>query len=388
MQFIVLGSASTALAFIRHANKLNATSIIVDTEANIATHSRHCADFKCIDWDVQADLGARRCLEFLTGLARPGGDNYLIGTADRWLHFIVKQREQLERKFKVLQASNSVLSCCLDKLEFYRWCESNGFSVPRTQLDLANENWSAVEQQIPFPMLAKLSDKSSQDIDFPKTLNVENSEQLSELRNRALEGNFLNNLMISESLLNRRLIQCSVPFCSNGKAIISFVAVKERPEPQECKVGSYVTLQHRPDLEEITHQLIKKMDYYGYGELEILYDTETSQYFIIELNARPWTQLELSRMIGYNFLTFLLYDEKQKRRMLKEGTAWVCFRNDFSFFRRSLRNTKKNKFHEIAKFASSYLRVRSCCVFSAGDPKPSVSEASALFTMLIKKLRL
>jgi D-aspartate ligase len=314
----------------------------------------------------------------ITALANPHLKNYLIGTSDVWLPFIVRHRAQLERYFNVLQAPNEALDLCINKNKFYQWCEAHGFSVPRTLFGINHDTWHTIEQHIPFPLLVKLSNKGlRQDISFPKTLEIQTSKQLEQLRQQAFALNFVDELMISESLLNRRLIQFSLPFCCNGEGIISYEAIKERPAPQQCGVGTFVSTCHHPHLKEMCHQLLKKLNYYGFGELEVLYDQDQQQYFIIELNARPWTQMTLATAIGYNFLRFLLYKEEQHPPPAREGLAWLSFTEDLYHSYAALKKQPSCK--TIISYLLSLKRTRAFDYFSLADPFPATRETFIFF---------
>jgi predicted ATP-grasp superfamily ATP-dependent carboligase len=370
----VLGSSPTALAVVRDVHRLGGHAVVSDVIPGIAFHSRRCLSAIHFPGELSKPEHSEACLKRLIQAVESTFDNFLIATSDDWISFIIKFRDALEKHFTILHASNAVLKLCLNKGEFYHWCDQNAFLVPRTVYKLNEGSFDSIESDLQCPLMVKLSNRlEGGGIDFPKTREIRNSAELRQLRIQAIEGGFLDQLLISESLLDHHVVQYSVPFCRTRNVTVSYVARKERPHPRFCAVGTFVLCVDQPRVQFIAKRLVNMLGYYGVGELEILHDLKRDQLFIIELNARPWTQMSLSSFLGYEFIGSLITDAPPTRRpKRKTKGAWVSFYDDLYSFKLSLRLLfPDDRLKRILSYVLSLFHIRVFCYFCLRDPLPA-----------------
>lgn len=103
-------------------------------------------------------------------------------------------------------------------------------------------------------------------------------------------------------MLGRPLVQHSVGFARHGSHILTVVARKLRPLPEACGPGTLVETAENAAVDALACRVALLLDYQGIGEIEILEDTSSGEYFLIEVNPRPWLQFGLGAATGRDLL--------------------------------------------------------------------------------------
>jgi len=320
-RLIILGASVTALAVVRNAVVNRLEPVLLDTRDGIAFRSSLAQSVFCYG---NSD---NEVLQTLLDLARTGVCS-LIATSDRWIDFLMLNRSSLEQAYDtVLQASNDVLAICTDKLLFAHWCDENNVAAPR--LYRFDGQDLPPDSELNYPLLLRPY-KGVMNVGaggVPKAAEAADRTSLQQWLK--IFGDAGVQPIITQSLLGLGLTQYSVGLARNHERMVSFVAEKLRPVADQCAVGSYVVLRDNPAVEKLARDVAERLDYFGIAEFEILHAEETGDYYLIEINARPWIQYGLGPESGHDFLQVLLdgdsYDSKQER---KTGTYWIDFSDD------------------------------------------------------------
>ena len=362
-ELIILGSSETALGVVRNAYNINLKPVVFDSVSGIATKSVRARVV------LQEGRTWHELLDVLVDLGQ-GGSNYLVATSDDWLRFIVQHRTMLDRAYKfVFHPDNDVLTTCLQKQRFSMWCREHSLSIPKFYT--REELRQLISPSANFPMIIRPTETlhGETDQNIPKAIEVHDSRELQYWLERYDEEQL--EPFVCESLLGKDLTQYSVALARASEKMISFVSRKIRPGSEYCAVGSYVELCRNEEVERLAQKVFDLLNYYGIGEVEILYSGETGMYYIIEINARPWTQYSLSVASGNDFLQFMLdpdtYDESSE---IKEGKSWLDFRSDlYICFSRDKGMVRKGKV-SLFDYVVSLLRANVFMLFEFSDPRP------------------
>jgi predicted ATP-grasp superfamily ATP-dependent carboligase len=361
---VILGSTITALAVARHAWSLGLSAVIVDHKPGIACSSRLATH------RVHDDADEALNLQRLCSLG--GSRSYLIATDDNWLRFLVKHRSALDAGFdRVLHPANATIEVCLDKNKFAEWCQSLQMSSPSL--------WSPEQlddlSQLPLPVFIRPAQTRHHLAPgtVPKAVEATTEATLRDwlLRYRELGVTPL----VTESLLNRRLTQFSVPFASCDGALVSFVARKARPPADWSRVGTYVELSPQPEVEALARRAVKALNYRGIGEVEILHSEDDGKPYLIEINARPWLQYSIAPASGHNLLGVALgWDHAKDQTPRKTGVQWLNFWSDaYVCFSRSEGLHRSGRLG-IREYLTSVLHANAYAVFDWRDPLPAVQD--------------
>ena len=322
-RLVILGDNLTALGVARDAASLRLEPVIVDYTRGPAIASRRY-DHRIVPNDERSTVDA------IAKLAAVSHAN-IIATGDAWLRFIVRNRAALDGA--ILHAPNDVLETCLDKIRFANWCVANGINAPRHWIGTA----ASIPDDLKFPLLVRpaVTLHSMPAPPVPKATEVVDAPALAELLRQFRDAGVTP--LVCESLLSQRLTQFSVPFARDASGSMrSFVAAKVRPPPHWCRVGTYVELSPDVRAEALARDVVSKLACFGIGEVEILFSHDSGEYFVVEVNARPWLQYPLAMASGHDFLAFLLGLSNVGAVPRKHGLRWLEFRSDlYTCFSRS-----------------------------------------------------
>lgn len=318
-QLVILGTTLTALAVARSAHRAGVSCSLVDIRHGIASQTR-LARTHIVD---RADAAAT--LASLRQLAAAAGPTALIADSDAWLRFIVAHRDALEAIFTtVLHPGQDALRICLDKNTFLDWCSANRFPAPRLYAVNADGTLRPPAQ---FPLLIRpQTTRHESGIDVPKAVEARNPVELEHWLQRFAAVQV--EPAIGQSLLRPGIRQFSIGTARNRDGLTRMmVAEKLRSIPEQCAGGTYVVLAEQATVKALVLRVIEALDYYGIAETEVMYDPATNECFLIEINARPWTQFALAERAGGNFLGFLLWGQAPRAARAKRW-RWLNFEAD------------------------------------------------------------
>jgi predicted ATP-grasp superfamily ATP-dependent carboligase len=361
-KLVILGSSLTALAVARDAHAQGVMPVVVDSEAGIAFKSR---------WVEPVLLPGSNTDEVMACvLQSAGARNALVATGDHWLRFVVARRAALDAAFgQILHPANPMLEICLSKNAFSVWCKANDLPSPRTWSPEVAERPAALK----FPMLIRPRETlhSRPNLGLPKAVEVHTESELREWIDRFLGKGVAP--LVSESLLAHSLTQYSVPFARRSNTMLSFVARKVRPGPEDCSEGTLVELTTNVEVERLGRLAAERAGYHGIGEVEILHLHDSGKSYLIEINARPWLQYALAPATGHDFLGLMLGTQNAAAPSVRRAEkTWVNLRGDsFVAFSKS-NGLVRNRRLGFGAYIRSLARSNVYAVFDLRDPMPFV----------------
>src|SRR5262249_935639 len=113
------------------------------------------------------------------------------------------------------------------------------------------------------------------------------------------------------------------------------------------------------------------LDYFGIGEMEILFDRASGRHLVIEINARPWLQYALAPASGHDFLGLVLsLPSRQPTVGVTEGRRWLNLGDDLvNGFSGSVGEVRHGRTTAGAYFAS-VIRSNVFALLDWRDPAP------------------
>lgn len=366
-RLVILGGGLTALAVIRNAHRIGLSAFLVTDRPDIAGKSSLGRAI------AVGHPSSDEALSVLTALT-DAGSGYLVATSDAWLRFVVEHRAILDARYaRVLHPDNDVLRICLDKSMFSRWCAQYGIPTPGFSQpeDITPPDSTPRPVGLSFPLFIRPAVTHHQNTpgEILKAREVRSPAELDHWL--AVFARAGIQPIITESLLNRPVIQYSVGVACTGRDLTSFVAIKRRPLPEQSAVGTYVELAPNRGVEDLARTVVERLNYFGIAEVEILHDVERGASFVIEINARPWIQYALAYRSGHDFLRFLLDNPSYDRRAeIKTGKCWIDFNGDlFNCFSRSIGLVRHGRIG-LAEYLISLAKVNVPARFNLRDVRP------------------
>lgn len=374
-RLIILGSSITALAVARNARALSLESLVIDTEAGPATLSS----------TGQSELVFGRDDEHSIDRILNLGDesSALIATSDYWIQFVADHEERLRSNYRnILHPTGDTLRICLSKADFAGWCQDS--RIPAPGFFLANEDRRVPRSELSYPMILRPAETLHHQgvASVPKAIELRDEPELLgwlEMYQKNGVTPFL-----SESLLHRPLTQFSVCIARRGSDILSLVTRKDRPAPEHCRVGTYVTTCSMPEIESLGRTVAQRLDLQGIAEIEILHAVDTDSSYVIEVNPRPWLQYSLTWASGKDFLRYLLHEKpivKQSDHV--ENHSWLNFRADlYNCFSKNDGIVRTGRLGMV-KYLRSIARADSYAYFSIRDIRPAWAELKTTAQMFL-----
>jgi D-aspartate ligase len=359
----ILGRSLTALTVVRGAYNNGYSPLLFDCDSGIAFKTNLAEKVIC---NSKED----KILDCLKKLCAHK-ESYLIATDDKWIQFIIENRNTLEEIFtKILHDHNENLIICLNKQKFSLWCERNTIPIPRT--------YHSIDANIDYPVIVRPVYQFEMSPNVKKAIEIHSAVELNSwverFRNEKID------FILTESLLKHELVHYSVALAKNEKKISSFLAKRIRPFPEQCSVSTYVELCSNSEVELLARQIVKKLDYFGMAEIEIIYSKTDGKYYVIEINPRPWTQYALAEKTNHHFLNFLVdistYDYSKE---IKSNKRWINFTDDLFLCFSSNVGYVLNKKLSFFSYSKSLITANCLSSFSWKDPYPTIYSLTSFF---------
>lgn len=372
---LILGSSLTALAVVRSTSRAQLRCLLVDDRRGPASRTRLATFCYVSAANVAAVRGA------LPVHCQPG-EVAIIADSDRWLRFVQANYDALAAEgFLILHPLPSVIGTCLDKSAFLRWCAARKLPAPR----LFEVSMQSLPAAGDYPLLLRpeLTQHSAQ-FGLPKAIEVRNAAQLVEWLDRFKAAGVTPT--VCQSLLTDGLRQFSVGFARNPAGEVrTFLAEKIRPQAERCAGGTYVKPAVQSGVEALATAAVTELEFFGVGEVEVLFDTLAGRGYLIEVNARPWLQFGLSAACGVDLLGHVLGRPVADVGPSGRLHAWLYFSSDlYACFSRGNGLVRTGRV-SLAEYIGSLARADVYATWDRRDPWPLVSSCWESARGLLKR---
>lgn len=197
-------------------------------------------------------------------------------------------------------------------------------------------------------------------------------------------GPFDKRLLVQQRFLAQEYLagaSISVCFCTtrDGKLATSYAT--EKVHHGIMRTGSRVATVDRPDAIDLASRFVLLTGFVGFGELEML-DSESGPV-LLELNARPWSQVQMSDTLGAPILEMAVrlmsgQHLPESVENVTQKVEWVRWDVDL-LFRRKMRQAGQS-----VRPRSAGRRIHALGFFR--DPLPALTYAWALSPLGPKQL--
>lgn len=315
-----------------------------------------------------------------------------------WLSFVLNWLKEKNESFILIPTSDEfVLLCSKYMNELSQYCLSviPAFDTINRIIERDKQFNSVIACDIKVPLFISgninLYDLSNSWIKYPfviKPINViewkrvfnnkgfviNNDDDLIQARlelSQKPPSHFLVQTMIEgDNSLNYEVNSLYLP---DGRLFMHTIR-KIRQYPDRFGTATCIESFSNPDVEKLAEQLIRKMNLYGFTNIEFKYNSADKQYYYIETNPRVWLQVNFSMKIGINFpllyYKFLTGSALDDNRNLKMHVKWVDLLPDLLFYKRY---SNRYELHFI-DFIKTWFPMKSTGLFSLRDPLPFLKD--------------
>lgn len=352
MTAIVCNCAYNGLSIIQELGRHDIDVHALDSFRNIGTTSRYATFHQCPN-PTTDEAGF---IEFLIDLASEFDDDpVLIPANDHWASAIANNRERLTEYYRPCVADGDTVDLLLDKRTFGTWAEERSYPVPRT--------WEGNEvTDIPddaFPIAAKPGDaRDVPDMMFrSRIVSIWNRltggaaspapDSKGELRRKTelyekfrLEvfndreelGDFVESYpeLVDEFAFQEYVRGMSDSmytvgvYANQGNVKGVFTGRKVRGYPADigdCKVGRVESVPEQ--LVEDAKSICDDLAYTGIAEFEYKRDTQTGEYYLIEVNPRSWSWIGITPACGMS-LPWVAYQDQTGKSDIEYAEHFIA----------------------------------------------------------------
>lgn len=271
---------------------------VIDKNNCLARYSRYCKKFfYCPNYidpsfiDFLIDLAER---ENLKGWA-------LIPSNDHAVISIAKNREALEKYYKIITPSIAIVENIYDKSKLLSIAENCGVPIPKTFYINSQSN---IPTNVNYPVLTK----GRQGLSFYKATGkkVFFSNSLPELKEHLqtigkvfpIEETFTQEYIPFDG--SNKTISFTA-FCIEGGIKAHWAGVKLREHPVQFGTATFAQSVYVEECHKQSITLLKELNYTGVCEIEFLKNPNDGEFKLIEINARTWLWVGLAKACGVNY---------------------------------------------------------------------------------------
>ena len=381
---LVIGGDHPGLAIARSLGRRGIPVYVVDDQHSISKFSRYATRVLRVPdlRDPQRTVDSTLEIGHQYGLR----DWVLFPTRDETVMAFSLHRERLAEFFRVTTPGWESIQHVWDKNNTYKLAMQLGIPAPQTW------NVQSIEDLPPLFSKLPLAIKPAIKENFfyatgAKAWRANTPKDLLKLFEAAVLSIPLKEIMIQEIIPGdgeRQLSYCA--FFRDGKTHSSITAKRLRQFPREFgRAATYVETADLPEIEEMSQQFLRAINFYGIAEVEFKHDPRDGQYKLLDVNARAWGFHALGQAVGVDF-PYLLFADQMGQHVEpcrgRPGVGWLRLLTDTPH---SLLEMSRGNLSVGSYFQSIY-RTKTESVFSWDDPLPSMAEFSFLPYFMARKL--
>ena len=366
---VVLGLGQNGLASVRALGRQGVPVIGIDDDlSRPGAHSRYCRALDC----PQFREGGESLLAFLMDLGtRLPQRPFLWPSGDLNLRMMSDHREELARYYRFVLPSRKAVDMALDKRSFYAFAEARGFSVPLTRVATV-DTIAEVAREARYPSIMKptLRDAAWRANHGVKLYEVHSA---AELRARFDElAPICPEILVQELIpgADTQLVFSLTYIDATGEPVSMFTGRKLRQYRPRFGTSSMAQSEWNPAVASTTIDILRAMEYRGYGSVEFKQDPRDGRLRAIEVTARTWYPHGLSTRCGIN-LPYIAYCDAlglpvPTSHGFEDGVKWIDEERDV---RSALESIKAGTL-TVGGWLGSYRGRRTYALSAVDDPAP------------------
>lgn len=371
---VLLDMDVQGVAVARSLGRRGITVWALDASADRwSLHSRYCQRMRI----PSLTEGDGPLLEAMIGLGRRLGDAVLYGLHDDYAAFIARNRDQLQRWYRITHAHRAAVETVIDKRRLAILCQQVGIAIPRTWAPRGEDELRAVSREVPFPCLLKPAYSRSwrtaaaeRVVKGAKTVRVGSAEEL------VAEWQRLSRLgcpLLIQELIpgpDHNLYTCSGYYGQDAAPLAQVVGRKFRTLPVHFGVGTLLETVFQPEVASLARRLARALNYRGNLGAEFKLDPRDGRFKLIEGNARFGLWAGFAGHCGVD-LAYCAYRDAigapvSFRGPYPTGVRWLHPKWDLDAVIEMCRRRELG----LADWLRSLTKVRSLAGFAWDDPVP------------------
>lgn len=299
---IIIGGYIQGLSNVRALGEKGVPVWVMDEKSCIAQASRYCK--RLVRCELTYD---QRMCEILLNLAQKESLKgwTLFPSDDKGVIFLSNYSAELEKYYRFLSVLPEHLDDIVNKRKLLTIAEQVGTYIPRTCYP---ENWQEAKE-FRYPVMIK----GNYGLDFfevnhKKAYRADTYKELTTLIQKIIKEYNTEDIMIQEMIPfdSKNRVLSFTCFAIDGDIKTYWMGDKLRERPLQFGTA---TLARSVKIQEVYDNvaiLIKKLNFTGVCEVEMMRDIRDGKYKLIEINPRTWMWVGLAKECGVEY-AWMLY---------------------------------------------------------------------------------
>jgi D-aspartate ligase len=288
---ITLGLSTPGIFLMRHFSKSGIKAYGLDCdEREPGFKSRFGIKKVCPD----PEKNGEEFIGFMNNFRKEFDSNpVLIPTADKFVLHLNDYNTELSDKYLFTLPGENLLRKLTSKKSTYELAVQHGFPTPKTCITKDSSALEVFSGNAEFPCILKPEFPESWRTGYleefaggEKVIIVNTAEEL--FAKYDIIRKYDDRVIVQEIVKGEdKNLHYFVSYCDkNHNCIGSFTGIKERIAPVHFGSASYVNLVYNEELESMSVEWLKKMNFWGISGIEVKKDSRDGKFKLIEVNPR------------------------------------------------------------------------------------------------------
>ena len=265
--------------------------------------------------------------------AQPQKKIIVLGAGDNYINMITKYRNQLAENIIAPFISHELMDNLQRKDYFYNLCDEVGVDYPETVIVTPK---TGLDFEVPFsyPVILKSSESIHYwDYPFPeqeKVFTMNNREELDEMITKIYEAGYPENLIIQDMIPGNDEHMYVLTSYSDQRGKVTMMCLGHVLLEEHTPLGkgnhAVIITDYNEELINQAKDFLEKINYVGYSNFDIKYDTRDGKYKFFEINTRQGRSNYYVTGSGFNIARYLvddyIYHKEKNLEVAKEPYLW------------------------------------------------------------------
>ena len=271
-------------------------------------------------------------------LAAPNKKLILMGCTDEYAELIIDHRDILKEKYIVPYIDSKLKNKLIEKELFYQMCEEKGLDYPKTFIYSKGDKIE--DFGFNYPVIIKPSD-SVLYWQFPfegmkKAYVANNEKEFIEITSAIYSGKYDKNLIIQDFIpgddSNMRVLTCYSDQHGKVKMMCLGHVLLEEHTPKGIGNHAAIITEYDEVLMEKFKAFLEDINYTGYSNFDIKFDTRDNTYKVFEINLRQGRSNYYVTSSGNNIAKYIVedrvYNKELDLKIQKDAFFWHVIPNN------------------------------------------------------------
>lgn len=302
---------------------------------------------------------------------------------------VSKNRDKIKDYYHFIFPEQNVIEMLIDKIEFYKYCQKENLSIPKTFFLNCKEDVEKAAVELVYPAILKPNYRSPKWVENTtiKAFKIHNRDEL--INNYDTYNSWGDGFIVQEWIEgpDSNHYTCNGYFNQDSKPLVTFVSKKIRQWPPKVGQGCISEESKNDIVLDETLRLFKQLNFKGLCYLDMKFDERTGKHLIVEPNiCRLTGRAPLAEASGVE-LAYTMYCDlaglKLPENVVQKygNVKWIHIRRDLqaSYY------YWKDKQLTFKDWLKSWRGKKTYAIFDWRDPKPFFGDFFRVFKLYTNK---